>query len=207
MAIDKNEKRRFILWSIGRTNSQVAPGPNVLYPVRINTKSMRRIHRASPAVGEFLKRIVPHMRTLRICLGVVCLSSIFYWWLSQNSVAPQSDSIARRAIGQAGGFAHSTYTSRFVFQNPKIQPSDVIGLIPYFKSIPVAADLDKTIPECVVLDFTAAPKIDVGTVTNLVQKLEHTIIFFQGPSGGQWRATNDIRQDMLQRAKSTKGKQ
>ncbi len=95
---------------------------------------------------------------------------VLYSWVSPFAVA-------RRAIKQAGGVAHHTYTSRFVFQNSQLQPADVMGLIPYLKNVPIAEDIDKTLSKCIDLDFTATRRIDEKTVLELVKQLKNTILF------------------------------
>jgi len=204
MEMDNDEKRRFMLWSIGRANRPVAPGPNDSYPIHVsNKKSISRFPVISPVVLNFLKRITRNKALVGICLGVVLISCNISF-IYQLLLSPQA--VASRAVSRAGGVAHPTYTSRFVFQNPKLQPSDVIGLVPYLKNIPIAEDV-KTMPRCVVLDFQATPRIDDRTVMELVQQLKNTIIFYHGKNGDQWRASNDLRQEMVQRANRNTGKQ
>lgn len=192
MAIDKNEERRFRLWSISRANTPVAPGTGAIFPVQVVRNSSWHFPAVSPAVLQFLGKAIPSKRTIGICLAIVFVSSVLYSWISPHAVA-------RRAISWAGGVAHPTYTSRFVFENPKLQPSDVMGLIPYLKNVPISNDIE-TMPKCVVLDFTATRRIDEKTVLELVKHLKNTIVFYNGIHGGRWMASNDMRQEMLQRA-------
>ena len=195
MAIDKKEERRFKLLSISRANTPVAPGPGVFYPVQVVRNSSLYFPAVSPAVLPFLKQALPSKRTIGFCLAVVFASCIFYSWISPVAVA-------RRAIGRAGGVADRTYTSRFVFQNSNLQPADVMGLIPYLKNVPIAKDLE-TMPKFVVLDFKATRRIDEKTVLELVKYLKNTIVFYNGIHGGRWMASDDMRQEMLQRANRT----
>ena len=192
MAIDKNEERRFRLWSISRANTPVAPGTGAIFPVQVVRNSSWHFPAVSPAVLQFLGKAIPSKRTIGICLAIVFVSSVLYSWISP-------DAVARRAISREGGVANQTYTSRFVFQDSNLQPADVMSLIPYFKNVPIANDLD-SMPKCVVLDFKATPKIDEKTVLELVKHLKTTIVFYNGINGGQWRASDDMRQEMLQRA-------
>ena len=192
MAIDKNEERRFRLWSISRANRPVAPGPGAIFPVQVDRNASWHFPAVSPAVLQFLGKAIPSKRTIGICLAIVFVSSVLYSWISPVSVA-------RRAIRRAGGVAHHTYTSRFVFQNSKLQPADVMALIPYMKNVPISKDLE-TMPKCVVLDFTATRRIDEKTVLELVKHLKNTIVFYNGIHGGQWRASDEMRQEMLRRA-------
>ncbi len=192
MAIDKSEERRFRLWSISRANTPVAPGPGAIFPVQVVRKPSSHFPDVSPAVLEFLEKAIPSKRTIGFCLSVIFASCVFYFWISPYAVA-------LRAIGRAGGVANPTYTSRFVFQNSNLQPAEVMGLIPYLKNVPIANDLD-TMPKCVVLDFTATRRIDEKTVLELVKHLKNTIVFYNGIGGGKWMASDDMRQEMLQRA-------
>lgn len=197
MAIDKNEKRRFILWSINRANTQVAPGTNLFFPVQVARNTSWHFPAVNPGILNFLKRAIPSKRAIGICLAAAVASSVFYSWFSP-------DAVARRAIRRAGGVAHEIYTSRFVFQNPKLEPLDVMGLIPYLKNVPTARD-SESMPKCVVLDFTSTPRIDEKTVLELVRQIEHTIVFYNTSTGRRWRASDDMHREMLQKANRTSG--
>lgn len=187
-----------MLWSIGRANTQVAPGPNAFFPVQVARNTSWHYPAVNPAILKFLRRAIPSKRAIGFCLAVVVASSALYFVISP-------DAVARRAISRAGGVAHETYTSRFVFQNAKLKPADVIGLIPYLKNVQIARDLE-SMPKCVVLDFNSTPRIDEKTVLELVKHLEHTIIFYNTSTGGRWRASDDMRREMLQRANPTNRK-
>jgi hypothetical protein len=192
MAIDKNEKRRFILWSISRANTQVSSGPNSAFPVQIDRNTSWHFPALNPAILKVLRRAILSKRAIGFCLAVVVASSVYYSLISPAAVA-------RRAIGRAGGVAHETYTSRFVFRNAQLKPADVMGLVPYMKNVPISQDLE-SMPKCVVLDFKSTPKIDEKTILELLKHLEHTIVFYNTSTGGRWRASDDMRREMLQRA-------
>ena len=192
MAFDKSEERKFRLWSISRVNTPVAPGPGTIFPVKVVKNSSWHFLEASPAVGQFLEKTIPCTRTIGLFLAIVFTLTFFFFWISP-------DAVARRAISRAGGVANETYTSRFVFQDSNLQPADVMSLIPYFKNVPIANDL-ASMPKCVVLDFKATPRIDEKTILELVKHLKNTIVFYSPINGGRWRASDDMRQEMIQRA-------
>lgn len=189
MVIDKNEKRRLILWSINRANQQVAPGPNERFPVQIDRISSSYYQVVSPAVLEILGRAIPSKRSLGFGFAVVFASIFFYSLFSPAA-------IARRAIGRVGGFSHERYTSRLVFQNKNLKPAEVMGLIPYLKNVPIARNFE-SMPMCVVLDFNATPMIDEKTAMVLVKNLEHTIVFYHSSHVARWSASDDLQQEML----------
>jgi hypothetical protein len=192
MAIDKSEKRRFILWRIRLANSQVAPGPNYFFPAQFDRNTSWHFPAVNPVILKFLTRAIPSKKAIGLCLAVIVASSVFY-----SSISPAA--VARRAISRAGGVAHETYTSRFVFQDANLKPADVMGLVPYLKNVPIARDLE-SMPKCIVLDFKSTPRIDEKTVLELVKHLEHTIVFYSTSTGGRWRASDDMRREMQQRA-------
>ncbi len=183
MDADRNEQRRFILWSISRTVPPPATGPRVVHPVPTEPARPGLLVRIVSVMNAVLKRLFANPLTTltgAVCAIVFLLSTFF---CARQIIAIAKIADAYTELERLGAVRFPNHPSRIVFRDPSLSASDLQKLVPYLKAIPTGGDLNAKLPPCRVLDFTSCRNITEIEVYPLMDELEMTVMLFYTKKG------------------------
>ena len=136
MDADRNEQRRFILWSISRTVAAPASGPTVIHPVATEPSRPGLSVRIVSIVNSIVKRLFANPQTT---IAGTFFSIVFVLTTvhcSRQIIAIANVEDAYTELERLGAVRFPNHPSRIMFRDPNLSASDLQNLVPYLKAIP-----------------------------------------------------------------------
>ena len=183
MLADRDEHRRFILWSISRAVPSPMRGPGIPSLVEIDQRRSSRWDRMLLAAASIFKRLLKIRTAIlkKIACPIAFLIASFFCVHHAKLTTKIENAYAE--IERFGGIPFLGHPARIEFREPSFDSADLKRVLPELKSIPIGRDLFARMPLCRVLDFTNTRNITEIDVLPLTQQLEMTCVLYRDTNG------------------------